>query len=64
LTICEIVKEVGISCSSCQTILTICLETRHVSAKFVSCSLAQEQKENSLSLASDFLECTETDKPS
>jgi hypothetical protein len=56
--------ETGISYGSSLAILTKDFGMRHISAKFVSWLLAQDQKENCLSVASYLLEWAEINENS
>ncbi|KAE9522415.1 hypothetical protein AGLY_017174 [Aphis glycines] len=61
LTIMELSNEFQISFGSVQTILTTDLDMRRVAAKFVPKLLSGEQKENRKQIATDLLECSESD---
>lgn len=61
LTIMELSNEFQISFESVQTILTTDLDMRRVAAKFVPKLLSDEQKENRKQIATDLLECSESD---
>ncbi|KAL4119443.1 hypothetical protein QTP88_012252 [Uroleucon formosanum] len=61
LTIMELSNEFQISFGSVQTILTTDLNMRRVAAKFVPKLLSGEQKENRKQIATDLLECSESD---
>jgi hypothetical protein len=56
----EMAEEGGIPCGSCQAAVTGDLGMGRVCIVFVPRQLAQEQKENRLSVASVLLECAET----
>jgi hypothetical protein len=62
LTIHEIAEGVEISHGSCQAPVTKDLDMRCASGKFVPQLLTQELEDECLSVASDLLECAETDK--
>jgi len=61
LTIREVAEDVGIAFGTCQKILTEDLQMRRVSAKFVPCLLAVEQKDNHVSACTDLLERAQND---
>ncbi|KAL4113507.1 hypothetical protein QTP88_017119 [Uroleucon formosanum] len=61
LTIMELSNEFQISFRSVQTILTTDLDMRRVAAKFLPKLLSGEQKENRKQIATDLLECSESD---
>ena len=61
LTIMELSNEFQISFGSVQTILTTDLDMRRVATKFVPKVLSGEQKENRKQIATDLLECSESD---
>jgi hypothetical protein len=52
-------KEVTISCSSCQTILSEGLRMIYMSANIIPWLQTEEHKENHLSVVSDLFECAE-----
>ena len=55
LTLREVADEVGISIGFCQQIFTEKLKVRRVSAKFVSCLLPDDQKENRVEISQELL---------
>jgi len=57
----ELSNEFQISFGSGQTILTTDLDMRRVAAKFVPKLLSDEQKENRKQIATDLLECSDSD---
>jgi hypothetical protein len=57
----ELSKEFQISFRSVQIILTTDLDMRKVAVKFVPKQLSDEQKENRKQIATDWLECSESD---
>jgi len=57
-------KEVTISCSSCQTILSDGFRMMYMLANIIPWLLLQEQKENHLYVVPDSLECVESDEHS
>lgn len=61
LTIMELSNEFQISFGSVQIILTTHLDMRRVASKFVPKLLSDEQKENRKQIATDVLECFESD---
>ena len=62
LIISELSNEFQISFGSVQTILTTNLGMRRVAAKFFPKLLSNEQKENRKQIATDLLECSESDE--
>jgi len=62
LTIREVSEEVGISKSSCHTILTEKLKMHRVAAKFVPRLLRDEQKQNRVTVSQELLDRSNTDE--
>jgi hypothetical protein len=58
----EMTEEVGIFYGSCQPVLTKDLGMSFVSGRFIPGLLTWQQNENHFSVASDVLECAETDE--
>ena len=54
LTVREVADEVGVSIGSCHQIFTEKLQMLFVSAKFVQCLLADDQKENHVEIRNCF----------
>jgi hypothetical protein len=55
-------EEVGITKSSCHTILTEKLEMYHFAAKFVPCLLTDEQKANRVAVSQELFDCSNADE--
>jgi hypothetical protein len=63
LTVHEVSEQVGITKSSCHTILTKKLEMHHVAAaKFVPCLLTDEQIANHVTVSQEPFDCSNADE--
>ena len=61
ITVPELEDEVGVSIGSVHTILTADLSFRKLSAKFMPKLLTMEQKQLSMEITQDILDCVEID---